>query len=761
MTSLKKKRGTRALAMTMVSSLAMSVAMSATAQDTNTTTAKTASGVLLEEIMITATKQAHGVAVQDVPIAITAYGASQLEALHVNNIEALSFSQPNVSLEDVGSVQGTANFSIRGLGINSSIPSIDPTVGVFVDGVYLGINSGLLFDTFDLEAVEILRGPQGVLFGRNVTGGAVLLRTKKPTEEFEASAKVSMETGLNQTYQAYVSGAVVPGVVKARISAYYNDDAGFFTNQADGSKLGQSDTFVVRPSITFTPSESTELNVTFEHGETEGHGTIAQNRALFERGTFDVTTDDPGFMEHEWNQLAFTTNMDVAFGDGVITNTFGWRKYTSASQSDFDASTSSELLFGEMTRQQQYSNEIRYAGRFMDRLNITVGGFWFDQKLEYQETRFIFQDPIFAGIPSLPALSFYGGGIQDHKVVGVFSQADFEVTEALTLNIGIRWGHEEKAAQLATISPGIASPDLKSIPDGACNVLEGDCTFNLNEAGSFDPEESWSNFSPKLGFLYKITDNARTYAHWSRGYRSGGYNLRNTVAAAPPGPFGQEKVDSYELGLKTEPFENARLNIAIFRTNISNMQREVLLSDPLIGTVQVIANTADARINGFEIDGQFSPAPGLVLNASLGYLDAQYTNILFDISGDDVVDATDLALKLPRVPKFTYNFGFLYDHELGDAGYVTLQANFNHRDEQAFTDNNRGVLSAGDMLSASLSFTSGEGNMTVSLFGTNLLNEATEGSDSQTPFPVFNPNPGSHSPLNKGRVIGASLKFDF
>jgi len=752
-----------------ISTLALTLAFTSTtsafAQDAssdNASAAKRASSILLDEVITTGTKKAKGVNAQDVAIAITAYNGDQLEALHVSSIESLSFSQPNVSLEDVGSVQGTANFSIRGLGINSSIPSIDPTVGVFVDGVYLGINAGLLFDTFDLESVEILRGPQGVLFGRNVTGGAVLLTSKKPTDEFEATAKVSLETGLSQTYQASVSGPLIEGKLKARVSAHLNDDAGFFTNLADGSKLGKSDTFVIRPSLTFTPSETVESTLSFEYGDTDGHGTIGQNRALFERGTFDVTTDDPGFMEHEWKQLTSTTNIDVAFGDGTITNTFGWRRYSSASQSDFDASTTSELLFGEMTEQEQFSNEIRYAGRFMDKINLTLGGFWFDQSLKYQETRFTFQDPVFVGTPLAGAkLSFYGGGTQEHDVIGAFGQTDIEITDKLTLNAGLRWGREEKNVQLATILPGTPSPDLWSIPAGACNVIADDCTFNINADPAFDPVESWSNLSPKLGFQYEVQDNVRTYAHWSRGYRSGGYNLRNTNANNSPGPFDQEKVDSYELGLKTEPVANARLNVAVFKTNIFSMQREVLLSDPILGTVQTIANTADARINGFEIDGQFSPAPGLVLNASIGVLDAKYTNVLFDISSDGVLDDDDYALDLPRVPDLTYNFGFVYDFDINDSGFVTVQANFNHRAEQAFTDNNRGILSKGDMLSAALSYTTNEGKLNFSVYGTNLLNEATEGSDSQTPFPIFNPAPGSHSPLNKGRIIGASVKVAY
>ena len=174
-----------------------------------------ATDALRDSIVVTATKKSEAEDVQSVPLAVTAYGEAQLDAYFVKDISDISFSQPNVTLENINSVGGALNFSIRGLGVNSSIPSIDPAVGVFVDGVYLGITTGATFDTFDLEGIEILRGPQGVLFGRNVTGGAVLINTKRPSDEFEFKAKGQWETGLNQVYQAAVSGPVIPGVLNA------------------------------------------------------------------------------------------------------------------------------------------------------------------------------------------------------------------------------------------------------------------------------------------------------------------------------------------------------------------------------------------------------------------------------------------------------------------------------------------------------------------------------------------------------------------
>ena len=166
------------------------------------------------------TKKAGGENVQDAALAITAYGSETLDALQVRDISSLSFKMPNVALDEVGTTKGVANFAIRGLGVNSSIPSIDPAVGVFVDGVYLGINGGVVFDTFDLESVEVLRGPQGILFGRNVTGGAVLLNTADPKNEFQTTAKLIAESGLRGTGgNYYAMGTVTGPIVEDKLSA--------------------------------------------------------------------------------------------------------------------------------------------------------------------------------------------------------------------------------------------------------------------------------------------------------------------------------------------------------------------------------------------------------------------------------------------------------------------------------------------------------------------------------------------------------------
>lgn len=234
--------------------------------------AQRATQTVLEEVLVTAQKKSSAQEVQDTSLAITAYGGEQLEALKVRDLKSLSYSMPNVALEDVGTSRGTANFAIRGLGINSSIPSIDPTVGVFVDGMYLGINGGVVFDMFDLEGIEVLRGPQGVLFGRNVTGGAVLVRTRLPGDEFAASAKFAVETGLNRYYSASVSGPLVEGTVNGKLSVYMNEDEGWHDNEFGDDSHGDARTRLIRPVLVITPDEYSEIILRFEHGDTEGDG---------------------------------------------------------------------------------------------------------------------------------------------------------------------------------------------------------------------------------------------------------------------------------------------------------------------------------------------------------------------------------------------------------------------------------------------------------------------------------------------------------
>lgn len=718
--------------------------------------ARRSTSALLEEVVVTARKREEGS--QEVPLSISALGADQLESLKIRDLTNLSVRLPNVALDDVGTARGTANFAIRGLGVNSSIPGIDPTVGVVVDGVYIGLNSGILFDTFDLESVEVLRGPQGTLFGRNVTGGAVLLNSKKPGEEFEFSARAAIDQGPEGGPSRYAMASVggpLNDMFAARFTAYHNDDDGFVENQFDGEDIGAIRQTMVRPVVVFTPTDDLELIMRYEYSKVTGDGPVGQSHTNgsgvpgtpfnADRESFDVSIDEPGSQDNETNALTIEMNYDVAFGDGTITNIYGVRDYHGKGVGDIDAQPVWLFHSPSWVDYRQVSNELRYNGLFADRFNVTTGVFYFDSEINYHERRELL------GVATggvAPAAQFDGGGNLLTETWAVFASVDIDLNDKLVLSLGGRYSEEDKDAEIASLSQNINSP---------CNIVTlGDCDFD------FVDEDSWSSFNPKVGLTYTLSDEAFVYANYSQGTRSGGYNMRNTSfnPADTPGPFDQETVDSIELGYKSSFGGRGILNAAVFYNKIDDMQREINLPGP-IGVIQLVRNTAEATIMGLEVDATWGLTDNLVAIASVGVLDASYDKVLVDLNGDGVVDGADKDLDLPRAADLTYTVGLNHDLELGSWGYLGSRISYSYRDESAYTDNNLGFINEQNRVDAGLDFYSNDGHWVFSVYGRNLLDEVLNGNDTQLPDTLSGvPLGGTFAPLSKGRRIGLEVTYN-
>lgn len=678
----------------------------------------------LTDIVVTATKRGAAQNVQNVPIAITAFGVNELDSIHARSIASVSYAVPNASFESPGTTPGYANFTIRGLGINSSIPSIDPTVGVFVDGVYLGVSAGVLFDTFDLEGVEILRGPQGLLFGRNVTGGAVLLRTTTPSNRFRMDARASLATGLEKRASISVSGPLAGDVLSGKIAVYYNDDNGWFKNDFDGKKIGGSETLIVRPALRYQPDDGVDLVLRYEHGRMRGDGAVSSNHGLYPRDSFGVNQNYVGFIKADWDQGVSELNVDTGFGDGKITNIAAVRAIDNDAGTDIDASPATALHARNKIKQWQFSNELRYAGTFGD-VDVTTGLFYFYQDLQYAEQRVL----------SGGALTVSGGGRQKQHTGGVFANLDWHVSDMLTLSAGARYSAEEKAVRVRSI--GVAGCDLDALR----------CSFN------FTDKHSWSGFTPRLGVQFKPNDDTMLYASFAQGFRSGGYNFRNLNPNVNPGPFNQERQNAYEVGLKQEFGRIARVNIAGFYNKIKGAQREFQAPFPPFGNFQIITNAADVSIRGIEGELLFKPARGLTVSGQFGYSKGKYDNIRFDLNADGAINKADYALKLPRLSPWSYGGSITYATAVGDDFDAEARVGANHRDASFFNDQNTGLLPAATMVDANLSISHGRAK--VSFYGNNLLNEVTFAIES--PLPFF---PGStFSPLNKGRTYGIELSY--
>lgn len=714
------------LALTTSIALALSVGgfNAAVAQDEEE---KSSTNVLLEEIEVYGTKRKGAEAAQNVPSQIAAYGTAQLEALQVIQLTDLAMITPNVALDDIGTARGYMNFTIRGQGINSSIPSLDPAVGLFVDGVYVGYSGGSITDMFDLEAIEIHKGPQGVLFGRNVTGGAVYLRTARPTGETNIKGRIGYGSG-DQKILSVSAQTALTDTLFVKWTTHYNKDEGYFTNSNTGEKMGQMEDFFIRPTIKFVPSDSFETTVIYEYGTVKGDGAIAQNSAAGDPGNpyenLDTVIDYPGYTDNERHNLAIESIVQA--GEGTITNIFGYREMDQKSGVDVDA-TSLRLFNAEITGKfNQISNEIRYNVPVSDKSDLTVGAFYYESELDYDESR----DLLFG------SARYGGGGVQDHKAIGFFINNDFTVTESFTIRAGARYSDEEKSVTVWPL---------------------GVCTYQQICPEGNKGESSWDFWSFKFGGDWVVSDDVKTYAHYARSYRAGGYNFRSPLPNLEA--FEPERVDSVEIGFKSRLADNRiRLNGALFYNVIDDMQREINLPSDTGGVFQDIRNTAKGEVKGLEVDLVAAVTEQLTINASLGLLDGEYTEITADLTNDGVIDDADLALEIPRLASTSLNFGVNYVIPVGE-GKVTARASYGYRSAAPYSDNNVGYFNDYTDINVGLTYEPAGGNWELAVYGKNLDNKPVLGGMTVLPFASFG---GSYfAPMGKGATWGAELRFNF
>jgi iron complex outermembrane receptor protein len=705
------------------------------------------------EIVVTATKRGEARA-QDLPMALNAFGEDDLRARNFEDLQSLSYAMPNVQFEDIGTARGIANFSIRGVGINSSIASVDPAVGVFVDGMYIGLNAGTIADAFDVEAIEVLRGPQGTLYGRNVTGGAVLLRTRAPSEAFEAQGRLAVETGLNVIAEASVSGPLAPGLLYGRIAVLRSDDDGWLENGFDGSSFGANETNAWRASLLLTPSSNIDITLRLEQGYADGDGPAGQNHALFSRDSFDFSINNRGYASTDWEQATLETNWRVPFGDGVVTSITGWRSVEVPWAADIDSTPNFVFHTRVLNAQEQVSEELRYAGAFGP-VGVTGGLYYLDQSLLYIDERNF--SPTFRRV---------GGGQGDFVSWAAFANADWQVSDTLTLSAGLRFTHEEKDSRISRVRRAADDLNGPAIFIPGEGVIGGDIDARTLNFSDTPFAQEWDDLSPRVGVQWRPNADANLYATWSRAFRGGGANFRTSSLGLAPRAYDPEQQSTFEIGWKQDMFDDRfRLNVALFQNQIEDMQRETNQPDPVSGVQQIVLNAGDATIYGGEIEARFAVSENLSIAAQAGYLHGEYDRVTEDLNGDLVINETDRTLAIPRLAPWTYGFSVDYGRPLL-GGEASLRFAYNHRDEAFYNDNNLGRLAEADMVDANIAYGPQSGRWLISLYGENLLDEPTWGGDTILPstaafgFTPGGPRP-SFSPLNKGQVIGAELRVRY
>ena len=475
--------------------------------------------------------------------------------------------------------------------------------------------------------------------------------------------------------------------------------------------MGEFDTLITKGALTIRPSDDLSMDILLERGSADTDGTAS--RSIFRPSTMlngtlgYVPPSDPheldmpyeGYSELEWNQAVLKVEYEIP--TGTITSITGARDMSQDLSTSIDGSALNLFVFETTFEQDQLSQEIRYSGNpFGNKdISITIGAYYFEQDYWYKERRSIFGGAV------QQALS---GGIEQ-TTWALFSHADYHVSDTIMASFGVRYTKESKDALIASLTN--------------CDFKWDNCTFD------FDDDETWSNVSPRAGIQWRPNENINVYGSIGRGFRSGGFNLRNGSPQASAGPYDEEQVTSFEIGVKSDLLDGkVRLNGAIFNNEYDNLQRTVMDDQAL----QSILNAASATIRGVEVELSVMPLEKLSVNLNYGYTDAFYDSFEgLDITGDNIPDPElSKDLDLPLIPENTLSLTAIYDLNLGASGVVTFRGSYSFVDTRYINNENSLELNDYELYGLSATWVPDD-NWRVSLYGKNLGNEyyAPFGSD--------------------------------
>ena len=697
---------------------------------------------IIEEIVVISSKQAAGISTQELPASVVTFNEASLKQAFTVDLVDVGKMVANAELNNVGTYASYPNFFIRGMGVNGSTRTNDPKVGVFVDGIYVGYNAGALSSTFDLEAVEVLRGPQGSLLGRNVTGGAVLVRSKRPGNEFgfnvEAGAGDYGSTEFNVSIEGPLASNVFGklAVIKMDRDGYFEDnnrgsiDLNIYPDGMPdtdtGDKVGM-DLTIVRPMVRIDFSENFEATLIAEFLKNDAGSANSQNVAhncapipgvdnrdiVCGEGSrflaqtkwgytppndkYEINHDLIGYTELETNSLVLDATWDL--GHGVVTAIAGYRDVEYNSSTDFDGTPFTIFHFNDnKEEQEQTSIEVRYSSTFSDKVNFVVGVNSFEQEYSIGERRNFFV--------SLNAATY---SETEHETFGVFGEANIAVTDALSLTLGARWTKEEKSIDIGVL--------------GSCELDFSSCSNNTSN------KEDWTDFSPKVAATYNFRDDMMAYASWTRGFASGVFNARAATIDAV-GPTDPETVDSIEIGFKTSFLDGRGLfNITYFQADYEDLILFVNNPCDNCGANLINFNAGEAEISGFEAELKLQPIDGLRLHASVGTVDPEFTKIkFFDANADGTVDGKDNRLAsswdFQKVAELSYSLAASYEFN-AMGGSMLGRVAYSWRDEYMTDLYNKPWLQQESfgLLDASLTFNTANEKIRVSVYGKNLTDE--------------------------------------
>lgn len=644
--------------------LVAAVAAAAAAEDQEGTDT-----VGLQEVIVTAQKRSENL--QEVPIAITAMDAEALEVRGVTDTDSIAKSVPNLHIKQ--GTTGVITIAIRGVSNNDpGNPGFENAVGMYLDGVYAGKTVNSLFDLDDVERVEVLRGPQGTLYGRNTIGGAVNIISKRPSGEFGTTVKLGLG---NEDLRSANVNLDLPalGTLKARFSYFLRQRDGFTENVqqnfaatarpiADFDRFGDMDRRGVHAAVDWEPLQSLLLSYDYSRFEADDNQRLMQVIDVVRPGTMPAgfegyipggqpsvgSANEPAFFQTLSDTHALTATWDV--NDWLtLKSIIGYRKMESVDGQDFDGS---DVGYYESARDYdgtQVSEELQILGS-AGQVKYVLGLYWFNEKIDSLRVQQF----------SNATLHRDNNSYMENTNKAVFGQVDYTpaALDRLTLSFGARYTEEEKEmARFIRTYPG------------------GTGTFDIRDPGPnlVLPTLEFSNTSLMFSPSYRLTDEVNVYFRYAEGFRSGGYDGQASSAASAAVPFKSEELTAYEIGLKSRWLdERLEANLAAFYSDYTDMQ---LTS--FTGTVSATLNAGKAKIEGAELEAVALLTERLRVNLSLAYLHYKFDK--FDL-GPIIGDVSDRA-RLNNAPRSSANLGLDYGFPSLGFGDLSLHLNYNYQDE--------------------------------------------------------------------------------
>jgi iron complex outermembrane receptor protein len=735
---LTTRASARLLARTsLVAAAAFALSQPVFAQDAAEQAAEETAG---GEIIVTAQKRAQSLS--DVSLSVAAVGTEQLAANNTVNLEGLQALVPSISF---GNDFNFAKLFIRGIGLSSSLPGVDPSVALHVDGMVVSLAQAQLGSMFDLERVEVLRGPQGTLYGRNATGGAVNLITAKPTEELSGYVRQTIggDALLIQT-DAAVSGSLTDGV-RARLAVQRIKRDGFGINEYTGNEIDNANQWSVRGHLQFLPTEKLSILLTGElHTEDDRSlavkfrevsfpgTTTASLTALGQRRNADGsqaafasnvrnlnTNFDP---INDRKQYAFTGIMDYEASDAVsLKSLTTYRNFRAIFFHDFDMSSylgyplaqtnavQTSANHWQPVFQHQFSQELQ-ANVDTDKLHAVFAGFYLKEKIRVENH--IGYDVLTNTDPYRVQFD----GKLDVETWAVFANLTYDLTDQFSVKAGGRYSWEKRHIQnnsgIGTAATGFVLDPLQ-----------------------WNTSKTWDDFSPSLGLEFRPNDDVMAYFNWSRGFKSGTAEIGSRRSATATTPFvNPEKVEAFEGGIKYSA-GGLQTNLAVFYQKLKNGQFQRTFPIPNAPFfASGLENAAASRAYGAEFELRWRPVDGLSLDASAAYLDSKFTKFfskdplnaaLFGPGGSSIPDQ-DLSGNATRMsPKWTLNFNPTYTADLSSGASVLFATNVSYRSKQYHTEFNDDRMAADGyvMVDANVKYRHSDDKTSINLWVRNLTNE--------------------------------------